>query len=96
MFDIIFERVREDRYIVDKSSTILSMLLQRPIYKTLYIQRGVRIFYKDYIQMFYLSLADESETILVIWVNEQLKEEVRYIDHCDKPLSADRVDNLLL
>jgi hypothetical protein len=70
VFDIIFEKVREDRYIVDKSFAIFSMLFQRPIYEALYIRRGVRISYKDYVRAFYPSLADEGETILVIWVNE--------------------------
>ncbi len=29
-------------------------------------------------------------------MNEQLKKEVEYIDHYNKPLSIDKVDDLLL
>ena len=96
MFNVIFERVREDRYIVDENSVILSIFFQRPIYKALYIQKRVYIFYKDYIRMFYPSLANKGETISIIWMNEQLEKEVGYIDYNNILLSIDKVDDLLL
>ncbi len=70
MLDVIFERVRKDRYIVDKSLTIFIMFFQRLVYKTLYIREKVRISYKDYIGTFYSLLVDKGETIPIIWMNE--------------------------
>ncbi len=96
MFDIIFKKVQEDRYIVDKNSTIFSILFQHPIYKTLYIQKRVRISYKDYVRTFYPLLADKGETISIIQINEQLKKKVEYIDYYDKPLFIDKIDDFLL
>ncbi len=65
---MIVECIRENDYIVDKSSIIIIMNFQRPIYKVLRIKRRIYKSYKDYFQMFYPSLTDKSKSIAVIKV----------------------------
>ena len=96
MFYIIIENIRKDDYIVDKNSTMIVISFQRPVYKTLYIKRGVRKSYEDYFRTLYSLLIDKSESIAVIKVYGQLKEEVGYIDYCDISLSTNRINNVLL
>ncbi len=66
MFDIIFKKVRENCYVVDKSSTIFTMFFQYPIYKILYIKGRIYIFYKNYIETLHLLLIDKDKTIPII------------------------------
>ncbi|SRR6266566_2455645 len=96
MFDIIFKRIRKDHYIVNKSSTIFPIFFQYPIYKILYIQKKVRISYKNYIKIFHSLLIDKNETILIIRIDEQLKKEIGYIDHYNILLFSDRINDFLL
>jgi len=93
---MIIEGVRKDDHVVDESSTVIVVSFQCPVYKTLYIKKGIRESYKDYFRTFYSSLTDKGKSIVVIKVYGQLKEEVRYIDHRDISLSADRIDDVLL
>ncbi len=69
---------------------------QRPVYKTLYIKKRIREFYKNYLRTLYFSLIDKNKSIIIIKVYRQLKEEVEYIDHYNISLSIDRIDNVLL
>ena len=78
---MIIESITKNDYIVDKSSIIIAINSQRPVYKTLYIRRGVRESYKDYLRTFYLLLIDKSESIAMIKIYRQLKEEIEYIDN---------------
>ncbi len=80
---MIVEYIREDNYIVDESSIIIVVNFQCPIYKTLYIRRGVCEFYKDYLRTFHPSLTNKSESIAIIRIYRQLKEEIGYIDNRD-------------
>ena len=66
MLYIIVECIREDDYIVDESSIVIVVSFQRPVYKALYMRRGICKFYKDYFRVFYPSLIDKSELIIVI------------------------------
>src|SRR6266699_4075779 len=96
MFCMIIESVKKDDHVVDKSSTMIVMSSQRPVYETLYMGKGVRKSYKDYFRTFHSSLTDEGKSIVMIRVYGQLKEEVRYIDHRNISFSADRIDDILL
>jgi len=93
---MIIENVRKDDHVVDENSTMIVVSFQRPVYKALYIGRGVCESYKDHLRTFYSSLIDKGKSIAMIRVYGQLKEEVRYIDHCDISFSADRIDDVLL
>ena len=86
----------KDDYIVNESSTMIVINFQYPIYKVLYIRRRVCKSYKDYLQTFYPSLIDKNESIAVIKVYKQLKEEIKYIDNCNISFPIDRIDNVLL
>jgi len=83
MLYMIVERVREDDYVVDESSIVIAVSSQRPVYEALCVRRGVRESYEDYLRAFYLLLIDKSESIAVIRVYGQLKEEIGYVDNCD-------------
>ena len=56
---------------------------QRPVYKTLYIRKGVCEFYKDYFRTFHPLLINKNESIVMIKMYRQLKEEIEYIDNRD-------------
>ncbi|SRR6266699_7332921 len=96
MLYIIVEYIRENNYIVDKNSIMIVINFQRPVYKTLYIKKRIYKSYKDYLRIFYLSLINKNESIAMIKVYKQLKEEIRYIDNCNISFSIDRIDNILL
>ena len=96
MFCVIIEGVRKDDYVVDENSTVIVISFQRPVYKALYIGRGVRESYEDHLRTFHSSLIDKDKSIAIIKIYGQLKEEVRYIDHRNISLSADRIDDVLL
>ena len=49
----------------------------------LYIRKEVYKFYKNYLRTFHSSLIDKSESIVMIKIYEQLKEEIGYIDNYD-------------
>jgi hypothetical protein len=93
---MIIKNIKKDNYIVDESSIIIAIGFQRPVYKTLYIRRRVCESYKDYLRTLYSSLIDKDESIAIIKMYRQLKEEVGYIDHYNISLSIDRIDNILL
>ena len=69
MLHMIVERIRENDHVVDKSSTVIVISSQYPVYKTLCVKRGVRESYKDYLRVFYLSLTDKNESIAMIKVH---------------------------
>src|SRR6266699_6400685 len=96
MLYMIIENVRKDDHVVDKNSTMIAINFQRPVHKALYIGKRVRESYEDHLRTFYSSLTDKDKSIAVIRMHRQLKEEVRYIDHHDISLSADRIDDILL
>jgi len=96
MFYIIIESIRKDDHIVDESSTVIVVSSQYPVYKALYIRRGVCKSYKDYFRMFYSSLINKDKSIAVIKIYGQLKEEIKYIDHYNISFFTDRIDNILL
>jgi len=75
---------------------MIAMSFQRPVYEALYIRKGVRKSYKDHLRTFYPSLTDKSESIAVIKMYRQLKEEIKYIDNRDISFPIDRIDNVLL
>ena len=83
MFYMIVECIREDDHIVDESSTVIVINFQYSVYKVLYMRREVCKSYKDYLRMFYPLLIDKNESIVVIRMYRQLKEEIRYVDNCD-------------
>ena len=62
----------------------------------LYIKRGVYKSYKDYLRMFHLSLIDKNESIAVIRIYRQLKEEIEYIDNYNISFLTNRIDDILL
>jgi len=93
---MIIEGIRKDDYVVDKSSIMIAVNSSHPVYKTLYIKRGVCKSYEDHLRTLHSLLTDKDESIAVIRVYGQLKKKVRYIDHCNISLSADRIDNILL
>ncbi len=66
------------------------------IYKILYIKKRVRESYKDHLQTFHLLLIDKSESIAVIRIYRQLKEEIGYIDNYNISFFIDRIDDILL
>ena len=63
---MIIENVRKDNHIINKSSIIIVISFQRPIYKMLYIKKRVYKSYKNHFRMFYPLLIDKSESIAVI------------------------------
>src|SRR6266699_287273 len=96
MFYIITERIRENDYIIDKNSIIIAINFQYPVYKTLYIRKGVRESYKNHFRTFYPSLTNKSKSIVVIKIYGQLKEEIGYIDNYNISFLTNRIDNVLL
>ncbi len=96
MLYIIIKNVRKDDYIVDKSSIIIAINFQCPIYKTLYIKKRVREFYKDHLQTFYSSLINKNESIMIIEIYKKLKKEIRYINRYNTTFSINQIDNILL
>ena len=96
MLYIIVEYIRENNYVVDKNSTIIVINFQYPVYKALYIRRGIYKSYKNHFRTFYPSLIDKSESIVIIKVYGQLKEEIGYIDNYNISFLIDRIDNVLL
>ena len=96
MSTIIFVKIKENDNVVDKNAVIIAMLFQRSIYKTLHIQKRVRIIYKTNIETFYSPLTDEDKTVFIIRIYYELEKEVCYIDDRKVFLSSNRIDNLLL
>jgi len=93
---MVFVKIKENDDVVDKNAVIVAMFFQCFIYKTLYIQKGVRIIYKTDIRTFYSPLTDEDKTVLIIGIYYKLKKEVRYIDDRKVFLFSNRIDDLLL
>ncbi len=96
MSTMVFARVKENNDIVDKNAAITTILFQRSIHKTLYVQRGVRIIYKTDIGTFHSLLANKDKTVPIIGIYHELEKEVRYIDNHKIFLSSNRIDDLLL
>ncbi len=62
----------------------------------LYVKRGVCKSYKDHLRMFHPLLIDKNESIAVIKMYGQLKEEIEYVDNRNILFSINRIDNILL
>ncbi|SRR6266566_8029766 len=96
MFYIIVKYIRKDNHIVDKSSTMIVISFQHPVYKTLYIKKGIRKSHKNHLRMFHLSLTDKNKSIAIIKIHRQLKEEIEYIDNYNISFPINRINNILL
>ncbi len=93
---MIVEYIRENDHIVDKNSTIIAINFQCSIYKTLYIKKRIRKSYKNHLRTFHPLLIDKNESIVMIKVYGQLKEEIGYINNYNISFSINRIDNILL
>jgi len=63
---MIIEGIRKDDHIVDKSSIMIVINFQYPVYKMLYIGKEIYKSYKDYLRMFHSLLTNEDKSIIMI------------------------------
>ncbi len=63
---MIIEGIRKDDHIVDKSSIMIVINFQYPVYKMLYIGKEIYKSYKDYLRMFHFLLTNEDKSIIMI------------------------------
>ncbi len=96
MSTMIFVEIKENNNVIDKNAVIAMMLFQRSIYKTLYIQKGVRITYETDIGTFYSLLVNKDKAVPIVGIYYKLEKEVRYINNRKVFFSSNRIDDLLL
>ncbi len=96
MLIMVFIKVKENNNIVDKNTTITTILFQRSIYKTLHVRKGVCIAYKTDIRTLHSSLTNENKAVLIVGIHYKLEKEVCYINDREIFLSSNRIDDLLL
>ena len=93
---ILFYIVGKDNNIVNKCLIIVGMLIEQPIYKALYIYRGIPKAYQYYSKLFQAIGTNQGKPISIRGIYTELVEKRSYINSNDKFLTIQRSDDFRL
>ncbi len=96
MLAVIFEGIWEDHNIVNKGMTEMFEVSEQLIHETLHIDWGILEVHQGDCRVFKITVIDNCETVIIVWMDEELEKEVRCIDDCEKALSLYRFDDVSL